>query len=219
MKHKTTDLRLYTRRLSPTLTRMEDIATDPDFSMRNTPYGLQGKLLVATPHVGDPLFEKSVIYMCLHGEDGAMGVVVNHVHHALTFTEVLENLSIDALVPPRGRVTRGGPVQEQRGFVLHSPDYTHDTTIKVTDDVCLTTAVEILRDIAKGVGPENYLIALGCSQWSPGQLEQELEANAWLSIEPDHDLIFVSENEPAWKQAIDKLGIDPGQLASIGGHA
>ena len=219
MKHKTTDLRLYTRRLSPTLTCMEDIATDPDFSMRNTPYGLQGKLLVATPHVGDPLFEKSVIYMCLHGEDGAMGVVVNHVHHALTFTEVLENLSIDALVPPRGRVTRGGPVQEQRGFVLHSPDYTHDTTIKVTDDVCLTTAVEILRDIAEGVGPENYLIALGCSQWSPGQLEQELEANAWLSIEPDHDLIFVSENEPAWKQAIDKLGIDPGQLASIGGHA
>ena len=185
MKHKTTDLRLYTRRLSPTLTRMEDIATDPNFSMRNTPYGLQGKLLVATPHVGDPLFEKSVIYMCLHGEDGAMGVVVNHVHHALTFTEVLENLSIDALVPPRGRVTRGGPVQEQRGFVLHSPDYTHDTTIKVTDDVCLTTAVEILRDIAEGVGPENYLIALGCSQWSPGQLEQELEANAWLSIEPD----------------------------------
>ena len=212
-------MRLYTQPRSPNLITMEDIVTDPDFSMRNTPFGLQGKLLVATPHVGDPLFEKSVIYMCLHGEDGAMGVVVNHVHHALTFTAVLENLSIDALVPPRGRVTRGGPVQEQRGFVLHSPDYSHDTTIKVTDDVCLTTAVEILRGIAEGVGPENYLIALGCSQWSPGQLEQELEANAWVSIEPDHELIFVSENEPAWKQAIDKLGIDPGQLASIGGHA
>ena len=110
-------------------------------------------------------------------------------------------------------------MQEQRGFVLHSPDYAHDSTIKVTDEVRLTTAVEILRDIAEGIGPQNYLIALGCSQWSPGQLEQELEANAWISIEPDHELIFVSENEPAWKQAIDKLGIDPGQLASVGGHA
>ena len=213
-------MRLYTQPRSPNLITMEDIVTDPDFSMRNTPFGLQGKLLVATPHVGDPLFEKSVIYMCLHGEDGAMGVVVNHVHHALTFTEVLENLSIDALVPPRGRVTRGGPVQEQRGFVLAFTGLQPTTQpSKSPDDVCLTTAVEILRDIAEGVGPENYLIALGCSQWSPGQLEQELEANAWVSIEPDHELIFVSENEPAWKQAIDKLGIDPGQLASIGGHA
>ena len=219
MKHYATFLRLYTQRWTPTLRSMTNFVTEPAFSMSNTPYGLQGKLLVATPHIGDPLFEKSVIYMCLHGEDGAMGVVVNHVHHGLTFTEVLENLSIDALVPPRGRVTRGGPVQEQRGFVLHSPDYAHDSTIKVTDEVRLTTAVEILRDIAEGIGPQNYLIALGCSQWSPGQLEQELEANAWISIEPDHELIFVSENEPAWKQAIDKLGIDPGQLASVGGHA
>ena len=219
MKHYATFLRLYTQRWTPTLRSVTNFVTEPDFSMSNTPYGLQGKLLVATPHIGDPLFEKSVIYMCLHGEDGAMGVVVNHVHHGLTFTEVLENLSIDALVPPRGRVTRGGPVQEQRGFVLHSPDYAHDSTIKVTDEVRLTTAVEILRDIAEGIGPQNYLIALGCSQWSPGQLEQELEANAWISIEPDHELIFVSENEPAWKQAIDKLGIDPGQLASVGGHA
>jgi len=172
MKHYATFLRLYTQRWTPTLTSMTNFVTEPDFSMSNTPYGLQGKLLVATPHIGDPLFEKSVIYMCLHGEDGAMGVVVNHVHHGLTFTEVLENLSIDALVPPRGRVTRGGPVQEQRGFVLHSPDYAHDSTIKVTDEVRLTTAVEILRDIAEGIGPQNYLIALGCSQWSPGQLEQ-----------------------------------------------
>ena len=212
-------LRLYRLARSPSLRSMDERTPDSGFSITNTPYGLQGKLLVATPHIGDPLFEKSVIYMCLHGEDGAMGVVVNHVHLGLTFTEVLENLSIDANVPPSGRVTRGGPVQEQRGFVLHSPDYSHDTTIKVTDDVSLTTAVEILRDIGDGIGPENYLIALGCSQWSPGQLEQELEANAWISIEPDHDLIFVSENEPAWKQAIAKLGIDPGQLASIGGHA
>lgn len=107
----------------------DNIAINTEFSVSSTPYGLQGKLLVATPHIGDPLFEKSVIYMCLHGEDGAMGVVVNHSHHGLTFTEVLENLSIDANVPPSGRVTRGGPVQEQRGFVLHSPDYQHDTTI------------------------------------------------------------------------------------------
>ncbi|MAH88181.1 MAG: hypothetical protein CMF26_06215 [Kiloniella sp.] len=197
----------------------EPTAPPQEFSVASTPYGLQGKLLVATPHIGDPLFEKSVIYMCLHGEDGAMGVVVNHSHHGLTFTEVLENLSIDANVTPRGRVTRGGPVQEQRGFVLHSPDYEHDTTLKVTDEVCLTTAVEILRDIAEGQGPADYLIALGCSQWAAGQLEQELEANAWISIEPDHELIFLSENEPAWKQAIAKLGIDPGQLASVGGHA
>ena len=197
----------------------DNITPNTEFSVSSTPYGLQGKLLVATPHIGDPLFEKSVIYMCLHGEDGAMGVVVNHSHHGLTFTEVLENLSIDANVPPSGRVTRGGPVQEQRGFVLHSPDYQHETTIKVTDEVCLTTAVEILRDIADGDGPADYLIALGCSQWSAGQLEQELEANAWISIEPDHELIFLSENEPAWKQAIAKLGIDPGQLASVGGHA
>ena len=212
-------MRLYRNLLPLSLRDMDETTPAPDFSITNAPYGLQGKLLVATPHIGDPLFEKSVIYMCLHGEDGAMGVVVNHIHHGLTFTEVLENLSIDPAVPPNGRVTRGGPVQEQRGFVLHSPDYDHETTIKVTDDVSLTTAVEILKDIADGDGPENYLIALGCSQWSPGQLEEELEANAWISIEPDHELIYVSENEPAWKQAIAKLGIDPGQLASIGGHA
>ena len=212
-------MRLYRRLLPLSLRVMDEQSPEPEFSITNAPYGLQGKLLVATPHIGDPLFEKSVIYMCLHGEDGAMGVVVNHIHSGLTFTEVLENLSIDPSVPPSGRVTRGGPVQEQRGFVLHSPDYDHETTIKVTDDVSLTTAVEILKDIADGDGPENYLIALGCSQWSPGQLEEELEANAWISIEPDHELIYVSENEPAWKQAIAKLGIDPGQLASIGGHA
>ena len=181
---------------------------------------LSGQLLVAMPSMADPRFEKSVIYICAHNSDGAMGLLVNRPFESLSFSELLGQLKIDLndeMSPVR--VMFGGPVEQGRGFVLHSPDYIQDASLLVDKNVVLTATVEILQAIADGFGPKNYLLALGYAGWDAGQLDSEIKNNGWLSVASDHDLIFGRDSESKWLKAMTKIGIDPLMLSDDAGHA
>ena len=182
---------------------------------------LVGQLLVAMPAMTDPRFAKSVIYMCAHGNDGAMGLVVNRVFEALTFPALLEQLGIETYHPTNQliHVLFGGPVETGRGFVLHSPDYLRDGTLIVNSGVALTATIDILRAIASGRGPRRHLLALGYAGWGPGQLDFELRSNGWLSVEADDDLVFDSDLDTKWTRAMAKIGVDPRMLSDTAGHA
>jgi putative transcriptional regulator len=183
------------------------------------PY-LAGQLLVAMPGMQDPRFVKTVIYMCAHNADGAMGLVVNRALSALTFTELLEQLDITvSAVDETNKVHFGGPVETGRGFVLHSPDYVQDGTLVVNDTVALTATVDILRAIATGGGPRRHLLALGYAGWGAGQLDMEIRANGWLHVDPDEDLVFGDRIDAKWDLAMAKIGIDPTMLSENAGHA
>ena len=181
---------------------------------------LPGQLLIAMPSMTDPRFEKSVIYMCAHNSDGAMGLVINRAIDSLTFPELLEQLEID---PGSGgdqiRVLFGGPVEQARGFVLHSPDYLQDASLVVDDNVVLTATIDILRAIADGTGPNNCLLALGYAGWGAGQLDSEIKSNGWLSVDADEDLVFGCDLDEKWERAMTKIGIDPRMLSDSAGHA
>lgn len=181
---------------------------------------LAGQLLVAMPNMSDPRFERSVIYVCAHGEDGAMGLVLNKLVEQITFPELLEQLGIDnSNVSEQIRVHFGGPVETGRGFVLHSADYRQDGSMQVNEDVALTATVDILRDIARGAGPRRSLMALGYAGWGPGQLDEEIQANGWLNVGADEELIFDESLEDKWQRAIAKLGVDPFSLSGQAGRA
>jgi putative transcriptional regulator len=189
---------------------------------------LDGQLLIAMPAMGDPRFARAVIYMCAHSEDGAMGIIINHRAPNISFTELLEQLNI---VPPKERISLpsglrgmavhlGGPVETGRGFVLHSADYfKEESTLPIDELVCLTATVDILRDIAKGTGPDKALLALGYAGWAPGQLESEIQANGWLHCAADTELIFDPEVDRKYSRAFGKIGIDPLRLVNDAGHA
>jgi len=181
---------------------------------------LPGQLLIAMPSMTDPRFEKSVIYICAHNADGAMGLVINRAIDSLTFPELLEQLEID---PGSGgdqiRVLFGGPVEQARGFVLHSPDYLQDASLVVDDNVVLTATIDILRAIADGTGPNNCLLALGYAGWGAGQLDSEIKSNGWLSVDADEDLVFGCDLDEKWERAMTKIGIDPRMLSDSAGHA
>jgi putative transcriptional regulator len=181
---------------------------------------LAGQLLVAMPGMKDPRFAKTVIYMCAHNAEGAMGLVLNRLLEQLSFSELLEQLGIDASgVGERIHVHFGGPVETGRGFVLHSPDYRQDGTLIVTRSVALTATVDILRAIASGSGPRRHLLALGYAGWGPGQLDGEIRNNGWLNVPPDDDLVFGPELDDKWERAMAKIGIDPLMLSDAAGHA
>lgn len=185
------------------------------------PTSLSGKLLIAMPGMGDPRFERSVVYICVHSEDGAMGLIVNKPTGELHFSDLLEQLEID---PGAGSedmaVFIGGPVEGGRGFVLHSGDYIgNETTLHVDDDFAMTATRDILEDIARGAGPAACLPALGYSGWAPGQLEGELQQNAWLTCDADSAIVFSRDNAGKWEKALRKLGIDPLLLSPAGGRA
>ena len=181
---------------------------------------LSGQLLIAMPGMTDPRFEKSVIYVCAHNSDGAMGLVVNRAIDSLTFPELLQQLEID---PAAGndsvRVLFGGPVEQARGFVLHSPDYLQDASLVVDENVALTATIDILRAIAEGKGPANCLLALGYAGWAAGQLDSEIKSNGWLSVDADVDLVFGCDLDEKWERAMAKIGIDPRMLSDDAGHA
>ena len=190
---------------------------------------LDGQFLVAMPAMTDKRFARSVIYMCAHSGQGAMGLIVNQRASHLTFPELLGQLSIS------GRdnggesfahglsdidVHVGGPVETGRGFVLHSSDYfAPDSTLPIDDSVSLTATVEILKAIAAGKGPNRAILALGYAGWRPGQLESEIQANGWLHCPPDTDLLFDRDLEQKYDRAMSKIGIDPSHLVSEAGHA
>ncbi len=181
---------------------------------------LTGQLLVAMPGIGDPRFEKTVICICAHSEEGAMGLVVNRGIDTLTFPDMLEQLDIvPAPLADEIQVHFGGPVEIGRGFVLHSPEYSHDGTLQVDGDIALTATIDILRDIADGVGPKHTLLALGYAGWGAGQLDMEIKSNGWLSVKADNELVFDTDMDSKWERAMAKIGIDPRMLSDEAGHA
>lgn len=181
---------------------------------------LTGQLLIAMPNMRDPRFEKTVIYMCVHNAEGAVGLVLNRQIDSITFPDLLDQLHIDANTgAPELPIHFGGPVEMGRGFVLHSADYGKTGTIMVSDVIGLTATVDILKDMAARRGPRNSLLALGYAGWGPGQLDGEIQQNAWLNVNADEDLVFDSDVDTKWNRAIGKLGIDPSLLSGDAGHA
>ncbi|RED54357.1 YqgE/AlgH family protein [Aestuariispira insulae] len=181
---------------------------------------LAGQLLVAMPSMTDPRFERTVIYVCVHNEDGAMGLVVNRLIDTLTFNELLEQLRLPP--PDQGQeilVHFGGPVEAGRGFVLHSSDYFREGTVQMGNGVGLTATIDILRDIATGDGPRESLLALGYAGWGAGQLDEEIQENAWLHCPADEQLVFDEDLGSKWQRAISKIGIDLSLLSGEAGHA
>lgn len=181
---------------------------------------LTGQLLVAMPQMTDPRFERSVIYICVHNADGAMGLIVNRLVGSITFAELLEQLDIRTEnAPDCVPVHFGGPVETGRGFVLHSADYVQDNSVLMGNGLALTATIDILRAVAEGTGPARCLLALGYAGWGPGQLEGELQDNAWLTVPADETILFGPELEDKWTRAVAKLGFDPGLLFAGAGHA
>jgi putative transcriptional regulator len=189
--------------------------------MPDAPETLNGRLLIAMPNMGDPRFERTVIYMCSHSDEGAMGLVVNRRADGVSFRELMSQLQID-LGPQSQRVDirYGGPVEMGRGFVLHSNDFfVEDATMRVTDAVSLTATLDVLRAMAAGAGPKKALIALGYSGWAPRQLEGELQRNGWLTCDADDEILFSADDARKWEKALAKLGVHPSLLSAIGGTA
>jgi putative transcriptional regulator len=181
---------------------------------------MTGQLLVAMPQMRDARFTRSVIYICAHTGDGAMGLVVNRLVGSLTFPDLLQQLNIDSQGKGEHiRIRSGGPVETGRGFVLHSTDYVDDATLKVGDTVGLTATIDILKDIASGSGPRRSILALGYAGWGPGQLDQELQANAWLTVPADEELIFDDALNDKWERSLNKIGVDFTFLTADTGHA
>ena len=181
---------------------------------------LTGRLIVAMPNMLDPRFARTVIYLCAHTEEAAMGLVVNRLIGSITFPDLLEQLEIESSGADSNiRVHFGGPVESGRGFVLHSPEYMQEGTLQVSAGVSLTATVDILRDMAAGQGPRRSLLALGYAGWGQGQLDAEIQANSWLHVDPDEALVFDEDLDGKWERAIAKLGFDFSMLSGDAGHA
>jgi putative transcriptional regulator len=185
----------------------------------NTGY-LEGQLLLAMPAMGDPRFERTVIFVCAHSEDGAMGLVINRPTDQISFPDLLTQLAIEVEQPRTDvLVHAGGPVEVTRGFVLHTADYVQDSSLVVSDSMVLTATVDILKAIAQNKGPRHSLLALGYAGWGPGQLDAEIQANGWLSLKADEDLVFEAPPAAKWDMAMGRLGVDVSLLSSDIGHA
>jgi putative transcriptional regulator len=189
---------------------------------------LKGQLLVAMPSMSDRRFARSVVYMCAHSGEGAMGLIVNFRASHINFPDLLERLGI----VPRGaedgiasdilerQVHVGGPVETGRGFVLHTADYfANDSTLRIDAGISLTASIDILKAIAAGEGPDRAILALGYAGWSAGQLESEIQANGWLNCPADPDILFDTDLESKYARALAKIGVDPSHLVSDAGHA
>jgi len=185
----------------------------------DSPY-LVGHLLVAMPGMPDQRFSRAVIYICAHNDDGAMGLVINQPMAEMSFGDLLAQLNL-VQTDPRAAISIqfGGPVEQGRGFVLHSPDYMHEATLAVDGAVALTGTVDILQAIADGHGPKKCILALGYAGWGAGQLDDEILANGWLTVKADPEIVFNVDLEQKWDTAVAKLGIDPGALSEDAGHA
>lgn len=182
---------------------------------------LEGQLLIAMPGMGDSRFERSVVFLCAHSEDGALGLIVNKPTREIRFHFLLEQLDLDVGPSERDiQVHFGGPVEHERGFVLHSSDYMAEAaTLRVSDGFGMTATLDVLEDIAKGSGPASALLALGYSGWGPGQLEDEILQNGWLTCEANPSLVFGADDAGKWEAALKTLGVDPLTLSSAAGHA
>src|SRR6478672_8870364 len=189
---------------------------------------LDGQMLIAMPSMRDERFSRSLIYVCAHSSDGAMGIIVNQVAANVTFPDLLVQLDVipaaDLIqLPQRAgavKVLKGGPVETGRGFVLHTADFfIENSTLPIDEGICLTATLDILKAIARGDGPASAILALGYAGWAPGQLEQEIQQNGWLHCAADFFFNFGTTTETKYEKALRKIGIDPGMLSSEAGHA
>jgi putative transcriptional regulator len=189
---------------------------------------LDGQMLIAMPSMGDERFARAVIYMCAHSADGAMGIIVNQPAAHISFSDLLVQLEVlpaaDLIQLPQHaggvKVLKGGPVDTQRGFVLHSADFfIENSTLPIDDGICLTATLDILKAIARGAGPASAVLALGYAGWAPGQLEDEIHQNGWLHCAADRELIFGADTEGKYALALKKIGVKVGMLSSEAGHA
>lgn len=178
------------------------------------------QLLIAMPGLEDPNFDHGVTLMCQHNEEGALGITINR-HSDLTLKDVLSQLDIPCDDDALGGqpVLAGGPVQQERGFVLHTPDGRWESTSEVAPGIMVTTSRDILEAIAENRGPEKFVVALGYAGWSAGQLEEELRENAWLNTGARSDIVFDLPIGERWMHAVEALGIDAARLQPVGGHA
>ena len=189
---------------------------------------LDGQMLIAMPVMSDDRFARSVIYVCAHSSEGAMGIVVNQQAQDIKFPDLLVQLEVIPAserieLPTRAedvQVLKGGPVETGRGFVLHSADFfIENSTLPIDEGICLTATLDILKAIAHGNGPHEAVLALGYAGWAPGQLEQEIQQNGWLHCEADPELIFGSDIDGKYTRALGKLGVDLAMLSNEAGHA
>jgi putative transcriptional regulator len=181
---------------------------------------LTGQLLIAMPQMGDPFFDRSVVYLCEHSvEAGAMGLIVNKTLDELTTDELYAQLRIGPVMHSPELVHFGGPVATGHGFVLHSADYREEGTLGFGGEFSMTATLDILRAKARGEGPRRCLVALGYAGWGPGQLDAEIGANGWLSVEADADLVFETDDGRKWQRALAKLGVAPEMLSGETGRA
>jgi putative transcriptional regulator len=185
---------------------------------------LTGKILLAMPTMGDPRFHRAVILLCAHDENGAMGLAINHVLPGVSFTELLDQLNIH-LEPGKAEklaavpVLSGGPVENARGFIVHTKDFYQSDTIPVTGQIAVTGTIDALRAVASGAGPEKMLFVLGYAGWTEGQLDQEIQQNSWLVVDANPELIFTVNATEKWDYAIQKIGVDPALLSNEAGRA
>ena len=189
---------------------------------------LDGQFLIAMPGMQDTRFARSVVYLCAHSSDGAMGIMINQPAPQITFRDLLVQLNIipegtEIRLPGtagRMQVHRGGPVETGRGFVLHSSDYfIENSTLPIDEHICLTATLEILKAIAVGTGPQNAMLALGYAGWAPGQLETEIQSNGWLHCPATPELIFDTDLEAKYGRVLGMIGVDPVRLSAEAGHA
>ena len=190
----------------------DDAPTDDHF--------LTGQLLIAMPAIDDERFAQSVIYLCAHTDEGAMGIVLNRPLRKPTFEGLLRQLDVAPTPPARGiQLCQGGPVDHARGFVLHTADWTGDGSLRVDERVALTASLDVLKALAEGAGPREGLLALGYASWGPGQLDAEMQQNVWLSAPAGLELLFDTEHDTKWRRALASLRIDPLLLSGVAGRA
>jgi putative transcriptional regulator len=189
---------------------------------------LDGQMLIAMPSMRDERFARTLIYMCAHSSEGAMGIVVNQPAADISFPDLLVKLDVipanERIQLPRRagtiKVLKGGPVETQRGFVLHTADFfIENSTLPIDEGICLTATLDILKAIARDEGPASAVLALGYAGWAPGQLEKEIQHNGWLHCTADSELVFGTDTGVKYEKAMGKLGIDLGMLSSEAGHA
>ncbi len=181
---------------------------------------LTGKFLIAMPGMGDPRFEGAVIYLCDYSDDGARGLIVNKPVQDPNFDQLCEHLLVTKTAHAPVDVVYGGPVEQKRGFVLHSSDYKPDEAGRILGhDLAMSTTLSVIEDLARGQGPDRAMIAMGCAGWSAGQLDQEIEQNTWMICDGDHDLIFSRDFDDKWTTALVRAGIDARLLVPAMGTA
>lgn len=182
---------------------------------------LTGKCLIAMPGMGDPRFAQSVVFLCAHSPDGAMGLIINQPAQDLKFTDLLEQLEMPSgIATPDQPIHIGGPVEHGRGFVLHSGEFhSEDSTLDVDDQFHMTATLDILEAIATGKGPHHALLALGYAGWGPGQLEGELAQNGWLVCDTEAEIVYSRDDGSKWERALATLGVDPLMLSAAAGRA